>query len=130
MPIEVAFADVDRVGQDPMHDAGRPEPAAAPRTPRAFGEPLEDLSDGHPLVDKPSVEDSHHIGLRLLDLEVRRDAVAGRDVAVAVGGLPGDPVTVLGLLDLPTAEPLGEDRPLILGDGALDLEQELVVRVV
>ena len=35
-----------------------------------------------------------------------------------------------GLLELAAAEPLAEQGPLVLGDGPLDLEQELVVRVV
>ena len=113
-----------------MHHAGRPEPLAAPRPRRPVGEPLEDLADGRPLVDQPAVERPDHLGLGLVDLQVGRDAVAGRDVAIAIGGLPGDPVAGAGLLELAAAESLAEHGPLVLGDGPLDLEQELVVGVV
>ena len=113
-----------------MHDAVGPEPLAVAGPPRAGGQPLEDLADGHPLVDQPAVEHPHHLGLGLVDLQVPRDAVPPGDVAVAVGGLAGDPVAGPGLLELAAAEPLGEDGPLVLGDRPLDLEQELVVRVV
>jgi hypothetical protein len=96
----------------------------------AVGQPLEDLADGHPLIDQPPIEHAHHLGLGLVDLQVGRDAVAGRDVAVAVGGLAGDPVAGAGLLQLTAAEALAEDRPLVLGDGPLDLQQKLVAGVV
>ena len=86
VPVDVAGAGVDRVGEDVMDDAVRPEPLAAPGPPRAGGEPLEDLADGHPLVDQPAVEHPDHLGLGLVDLQVGRHAVAGRDVAIAVGG--------------------------------------------
>src|SRR3954464_3276581 len=65
-----------------------------------------------------------------LDLQVPRHPVRIGHVAVAVGGLAGDPVAGTGLLELAAAEPLAQDGPLVLGDRALDLEQELVVRVV
>src|SRR5262249_20938011 len=65
-----------------------------------------------------------------VDLQVPRDAVPPGDVAVAVGALAADPLAGPGLLQLAAAEPLGEDGPLVFGDGPLDLEQELVVRVV
>ena len=56
--------------------------------------------------------------------------VLARHVAVAVGGAAGEVVAVAGLLELAAAEALAEDGALVLGDGALDLQQELVVRVV
>src|SRR3954469_23977028 len=39
-------------------------------------------------------------------------------------------VAVARLLQLATAEALAENGPLVFGDGALDLQQELVIRVV
>jgi len=39
-------------------------------------------------------------------------------------------VAVVRLLQLATAEALAENGPLVFGDGALDLQQELVIRVV
>ena len=58
-----------------MHDGVGPEPLAVARPPGAGGQPLEDLADGHPLVDQPAVEHPDHLGLGLIDLEVPRDAV-------------------------------------------------------
>src|SRR3954464_805234 len=52
------------------------------------------------------------------------------DVPVAVGGAAGEVVAVARLLQLAAAEALAEDGALVLGDGALDLQQELVVGVV
>src|SRR4051794_23344766 len=113
-----------------MHDAVGPEPLAVAGPPGPGGQPLEDLTDGHPLVDQPAVEHPDHLGLDLLDLQVPRHAVPIGHESVAVGGLAGDPVAGAGLLELAAAEPLAEHRPLVLGDRPLDLEQELVVRVV
>ena len=39
-------------------------------------------------------------------------------------------MAVARLLQLATAEALAENGPLVFGDGALDLQQELVIRVV
>jgi hypothetical protein len=58
------------------------------------------------------------------------DPVPLGDVTIAVGGAAGTPLAGAGLLELAAAESLGEDGPLVLGDRPLDLEQELVVRVV
>jgi hypothetical protein len=113
-----------------MDDGVGPEPLAAPRPPGAVGQPLEDLTDGGPFIDQPAIEHPDDLGLGGIDLEMGRDAVTGRDVAVAVGGIAGDPMAGAGPLELAAAEPLGEHRPLVLGDGPLDLEQELVVRIV
>ena len=113
-----------------MDDGVGPDPLAVAGPPRAGGQPLDDLADGHPLVDQPAVEHPHHRGLVVVDLQVPGDAVPPGDVTVAVGALAADPLPVPGLLQLAAAEPLGEDGPLVFGDGPLDLEQELVVRVV
>ena len=48
-------------------------------------QPLEDLADGHPLLDQPAVEHAHQLGLGLVDDQVARHGVAAGHVAVAVG---------------------------------------------
>jgi hypothetical protein len=123
-------AGVERVGEDAVHDGVGPEPLAVAGPPRAGGQPLDDPAGGHPLVDQPAVEHPHHRGLVLVDLRVPRDAVPPGDVAVAVGAPAADPLPGPGPLQLAAAEPLGQDGPLVLGDRPLELEQELVVRVV
>src|SRR3954452_1755389 len=59
-----------------------------------------------------------------------RPAVAARQAAAAVGGVHADELPGAGLLQLAAAEPLAQQRALVLGDGALDLRQELVAGVV
>ena len=98
--------------------------------PGAGIQPLDDLPDGHALLDQPAIEQSHQLGLGLLDHEIARHRLPARDVAVAVGGPPGQPAAGTRLLQLAAAKALAQHRPLVLGDGALDLQQELVVGVV
>src|SRR5262249_29965910 len=117
--VVAAGAGVDRVGEDAVDDRAGPQPPAAPRPPRAGGEPLEDLADGHPLVGQPAVEHAHDIGLGLVDQQVTRDAIALGDVAVAVGRLAGGPLAGAGPLELAAAEALAQDGALVLGDGPL-----------
>lgn len=53
-----------------------------------------------------------------------------RDIPVAVGGDVGHILARARLVQLPAPEPFPEHRPLVLGDGSLDLQEQLVVRVV
>src|SRR5262249_45296870 len=128
--VEVAGAGVDRIGEDAVDDRGGPQPPAAARPPRAGRQALADLADGQVLVDQPAVEQADDLGLGLVDQQVAGGAVALGDVAVAVGDLAGGPLPGAGLLELAAAEALAQDGTLVRGDGALDLEQELVVGVV
>jgi hypothetical protein len=91
---------------------------------------LEDLSDGHPLVREPAVDHAHHLGLGLVGHEMARHRVVAWHVPIAVGGTTALVVALPGLLQLAAAEALAHDGALVLGDGALDLQQQLVVRVV
>ena len=50
--------------------------------------------------------------------------------AVAVGGAPGQHLPGAGAEQLPAPVPLGDLRPLVLGDHALDLGEQLGLRVV
>ena len=114
-----------------MVDGGRrPGPPAAPREPGAEVQPPQDLAQGQALVGKPAVEQAHEFGLRLIDDELAGGAVMARQVAVTVGCAGTDELPGPRLLELAAPEPLAEQRALVLGDGALDLEQELVARIV
>src|SRR5262249_51999085 len=128
--VEVAGAGVGRVGKDAVDDRGGPPPPAAARPPRAGRQAPEDLADGQVLVDEPAVEQADGLGLGLVDQQVAGDAVAPGDVAVAVGDLAGGPLPGAGLLELAAAEALAQDGALVLGDGALDLEQQLLLGVI
>jgi hypothetical protein len=103
---------------------------ARARVPGPEVQPLEDLADGHPLVDQPAVEQAHEHGFVLVDLEPPAGPVAARDVAVAVGRASTDKPAGTRLLELAAAETLAQQRALVFGNRALDLKQELVAGIV
>src|SRR5829696_1701792 len=92
--------------------------------------PLEDLADGHLLVDEPVVDHAHERGFRLVDLQAPACTFVGWDVAIAVGRTAADEPAGARLLELASAEALAQERPFVFGDRALDLEQELVAGIV
>ena len=128
--IGVGRTSVDRVGQDVVHHRRRPGVMAGAREVGAGVQALEDLSDGHLLVDEPAVEGAHHLGLALVHHEVTGHGVLARHVAVAVGGTAALVVAIACPLQLAAAEALAEDGALVFSDGTLDLQQKLIVGVV
>jgi hypothetical protein len=88
------------------------------------------LAHGQPLISDPAVELPDHHRLCLIDDQTAWPAIAARLVAVAVGCLGTDDLPFPGPLQLATPKPLSQHGALVLGDGALDLQQQLVVRVV
>src|SRR5262249_43387236 len=99
--VGVGRAGIERGGEDAVHDGAGPQAPAAARPPRPGGEALEELAERHPLVDQPAIEHAHHLGLGVVDDEVRRHAVALGDVAVAVGRLAADPLPGPAFWSLP-----------------------------
>ena len=71
-----------------------------------------------------------HRSLRFVDNETGGYGAATALVAIAVGGLGTDDVAVTRLLQLATPEPLRQHGALIFGDGSLDLQKQLVIRIV
>ena len=82
------------------------------------------------LVNEPAVEDAHELGLSLVDDEVTGHAVATRHIAVAIGRATAEIVAITRLLQLAASKALAQNGALILGDSALDLQQELVVGII
>src|SRR5512134_1729656 len=103
---------------------------ARARVPRPEVQPLEDLADGHSLLDQPAVEHAHERGFGLVDFEPPAGPVAARDVAVAVGRTSADEPAGPRLLQLAAAEALAQQRPLVFGHGPLDLQEKLVAGIV
>ncbi len=91
---------------------------------------FEDLPDGHLLVDEPAVEQAHQFGLRVIDYEMPRHRLMSWNVAVAIRGTTAQVVSIARLLQLAAAEPFAKNGAFVFGDGALDLQQQLVVRIV
>src|SRR3954452_14168790 len=128
--IGVGGAGVHRIGQDVVHDGRRPLPAARSRHPRAGIQAFRALANGEPLLKHPGIELTDHGCLRLVDDQVCGHDAAARLVAIAVGDLRTEDIAVARFLQLATPEPLSEHGALILRDGALDLQQKLVIWVV
>ena len=128
--VRVSGPGVGRLGQDVVDHRGRPGVPARARVPRPEVQPLEDLADGHPLVGQPAVERPDELRFGLVDLEPPAGAVAAGEVAVAVRRAPADEPAGPRLLELAAAETLAQERALVLGDRALDLQEELVAGIV
>jgi hypothetical protein len=88
------------------------------------------LPNGQTLIEHPGIELADHVGLRLVDNKPGGYAATSTLVAIAIGNLGTDDMTVARLLKLAATEPLGQNSSLILGDGALNLQQQLVVWVI
>src|SRR3954469_8352584 len=130
VPVRVSGPDVDRIRQDVVDHRGRPGMPARARVRGPEVQPLEDLADGHPSIDQPAVERPDKIRFGRVDLEPSAGTIAAGDVAVAVGCAAADEAAGLRLLQLAAAEALAKERALVLGDSALDLQEELVAGVV
>nr|WP_254453742.1 hypothetical protein [Siccirubricoccus sp. G192] len=91
---------------------------------------LEDLPDGHPFVREPPIDHADQVSLALVDHEVARHRLAARHVPIAVRGTAALVVALSGLLQFAAAEPLTHHGALVFRDGALDLQEQLVVRVI
>jgi hypothetical protein len=128
--VGVGRAGIDRIGEDVVHYRSRPPSATGAGEPGSGIQTLEDLADGHPLLDEPSVEHPNQLGFRLIDDKMAAHAVPLGDVAVAVGRPTADEVSIACLLELAAPEAFPEQRPLVLGDRTPYLEQELVVWVI
>jgi hypothetical protein len=128
--IGVGGAGVDRIGEDVMHDRWPPGMPARARVVRSSIEPLEHLANGHLFIDEPVVEHTHHLRLGVINDEVAGDSIVARHVAIAVRGAATEVMPITRLLQLAAAKPLTQHGALIFGDGALDLQQQLVIWVI
>jgi hypothetical protein len=128
--VEVDPADVGLAGQDPGQGGGSPDGAVAGGRGHGVGVELAaDLADGGP--GGPVGEDPPHDGgLGLEDLQAGRAARAARDPPVAIGSLPRDHLAGAGAVEVAPPVPFADLGPLVLGDHALDLGEQLRLRVL
>ncbi|HVA75809.1 MAG TPA: hypothetical protein VNF71_14720 [Acidimicrobiales bacterium] len=94
-----------------------------------FVEVAGDLTDRGPggvVVKDPS--DDGRLGF--VDLESGRAAFGARDSPIAVGDLPEDGLTGAHAIQLAAPRPLGQLGPFVLGEQALDLDEESGLGVV
>jgi hypothetical protein len=127
--VGICGADVNRVGQDVVDDGGRPLLTARPCHPGAGVQAFHALPNGKPFPKHPGVKLADHGSLRRVDDEPGRHGALPPLIAIAVGDLGADDVSLTRLLQLATPEPLGQHGTLVLSDRALDLQQQLVVRI-
>ncbi len=89
------------------------------------------LGDRGPLVNEPGEQAAHHRRLCLVDPNSGRVARPLRVNTVAVGRpRPGQQDTGPQLAQAASAHPLCDQRPLVLGHRAADLQQQLIVRIL
>src|SRR3954471_5721817 len=113
-----------------MDRRGYPTRPAGAGDPWPFIQPPDALAHGQLLVRHPHEQAAHHLSLGIIDDQMAWHGVTSWHVAVAVGRLGAEQVAVPGLLELAAAEALGEYRALVLGNGTLNLQQQLVARVL
>jgi hypothetical protein len=103
---------------------------AGARKPGPEVQPLQDLTDGRPLLGEPAVDHADQVGLGFVNDEMAQDTVLTADITVSIGRAAGDDLTGTRPLQLAATEAFSQDGALIFGDRALDLEQELIVGIV
>ena len=124
------LAGVDGIGQQPAH--GREVPAAEARRrddPQASQTPRQ-LADRSPLIEPgEQVTRNRRLGLVQANPGGIARSLGVDPVAVGRPG-PGQQDAGPQLAQTAAAHALGDQRPLVFGDGAADLQQQLVVRVL
>lgn len=128
--VGVGGAGVDGIGQDVVDRRRRPGVPAAAGEPGPEVQALENLAQGHALLHQPGVEQAHGFGLGVIDDPLAGRLLLTRQVTVPVRWVGADDLAGAGLLKFAAAEPLPEEGAFVLGDGALDLKQELVAGIV
>jgi hypothetical protein len=129
--VGVDAPDVGLVAQQVAQRGGSPQPIATGRGwDLVGGQPTDDLSQGVPAVDVVVEDPPHDRGLGFEHLESGRAVRVAGLAAVAVGGAPGQHLSGAGAKQLPASIPFGDLRPLVFGDHALDLGEQLGLRVV
>jgi hypothetical protein len=104
-------------------------PAGA-REVRPCVETLEDLADGQLLVREPAIDHAHQVSLGLVDDEMAWHRVVARHISIAVGSTAALIMALAGFLQFAATKALAHDCTLVLRDGALDLQEQLIIRIV
>ncbi len=89
-----------------------------------------DLADRAAVVDVVVEDRADDLGFWLVDLHVRGAAGPGGDAPEAVGDLPEEHFAGAGAVQLAAPVALGNLRALVFGDHALDLDEQLGLRIV
>jgi hypothetical protein len=111
-----------------MDRRGRPRAPAAAGGPGSGVQALEDLADRPLFLNQPALEGTDQGGFGLLDDEVAGAAVPFGNGAIALGRFAAQGMPRPGLREFAAPKAGTEHRPFVLGDGPLNLEEELVRR--
>src|SRR3954470_20557004 len=128
--LRLAEAGPPLVGRVAQHD-GRALPAGAllARRHAALVEPGRDRPDAQALYGVPGVGLAHHRRFGLENLVARRPGIALADVEVAIGRAAQHvDLPLAGAMQLAAPGPLEDLGPFVLGEHALELEQQPVLR--
>jgi hypothetical protein len=89
-----------------------------------------DLADRRAVIDVGAEDRADDLGLGLIDLHARGAAGLCGDAPQAVGDLPKEHVAGAGAVQLAAPVALGDLRALVFGDHALDLDEQLGLRII
>jgi hypothetical protein len=129
--VEVDPPDVGLVAQQLAQRGGAPQPVTAAGRGRHVvgGQPADDLAQRVP-ADRGVEDPADHRGLGFEHLQPGRAVDVAGLAAVAVGGAPGQHLSGARAEQLPAPVPFGDLCSLVLGDHALDLGEQLRLRIV
>jgi hypothetical protein len=129
-PVGEDLPEVDGIGQHAPQGRGAPGPVPSGRADALAMQALHQGRDRGSLVGEPGEQVAHHRRLRLVQPHPGRVARPLGVEPVAVGRpRPGQQGAGPQLAQAAAAHALGDQGPLVLGHGAADLQQQLVVRV-
>ena len=124
-PIVVADPDVGFVVEDLPDRGRRPHRPSLAGMPARGVETLGRFAHRDGFVADPSEHSPDHRGLGLVDLPATGLVALPRHVAVPVGSLPAQYDALSRAVQLAASQSFGDLGPLVFGDDALDLDQEL-----
>jgi hypothetical protein len=93
-------------------------------------EPLQNLANAHPLIDKPAVHRADEVRLDVIDDQVTGHTLAFGHIPVTVRSPTAQVLASSRLLQLAATEALTEECALVLRNCALNLEKQLIARIV
>jgi hypothetical protein len=125
--VVVGSSDVPFAPKDAQHRAGRPSLLPGPCLPRRAVDVAHDAVQARAFLGVPPKDLTDHGGLLLVDSDLAVASVSLGGSLVPVGELARGQLSHPGTVQAASARTLHDLGPFVLRDGALDLEEELVV---
>src|SRR5262245_32886333 len=103
---------------------------ARARPPATLIEALDALAHGELFIGDPVIDGAYDLGLVLVDHQVARGSLAFRDVTITIGRFTTEVMAGTDFLQAPPAKALLDQCPFVLGHCSLDLQEQLIIRIV